>query len=340
MRKSTVYFVVVLTLLSLGLTLVPRAFSQTQDIKIVSYSYYIDSWGDLDVVGEVQNEGPNTVNSVILTGSVYNTNKVDQADSNCPVWVLDLIPQQEAPFYMEFPQPSSSPDGTWRSVDISRIDLTVAEANPTSSYQYPDLKITSSKASISTNAGLEGAYVVNGIIQNTGSQTAQNVTVVGAFYNSTGTVVAVSYTNYLAPASLPPSGTVSFQIAALDLNQTQVPSSEKITSYLLLVQTELPILQGTAPIVTPSPESSSSPSPSSSSSPSITSSSSATPLKTVNSNSSMNAAAIYAIGIVIAILAIAGAILAFRKSKPHETVKAKKNARKKSMVKILPQAFF
>ncbi len=196
MRKSTVYFFVVLTLLSLGLTLVPRAFSQTQDIKIVSYSYYIDQWGDLDVVGEVQNVGPNTVNPVILTGSVYNTNKVDQADSNCPVWVLDLIPQQEAPFYMEFPQPSSSPDGTWRSVDISRIDLTVAEAKPTSSYQYPDLKITSSKASISTSAGLEGAYVVNGIIQNTGSQTAQNITVVGAFYNSTGTVVAVSYTNY------------------------------------------------------------------------------------------------------------------------------------------------
>ncbi len=123
---------------------------------------------------------------------------------------------------------------------------------------------------------------------------------------------------------MPPSGTVSFQIAALDLNQTQVPSSEKITSYSLLVQTELPILQGTAPIVTPNPGSSSS--PNSTSSPSPTQ-------KTVNSNGSSNAAAIYAIVIVIVILAIAGAILAFRKRKPHETVKAAKKTRKKSIVK-------
>ena len=109
MRKSTVYFFVVLSLLSLGLTLVPRAFSQTQDIKIVSYSYYFDSSGNLDVVGEVQNVGPNTVNPVILTGSVYSSSGVDQADSYTQVWVSYLAPQQEAPFYMEFPQPQQLP---------------------------------------------------------------------------------------------------------------------------------------------------------------------------------------------------------------------------------------
>ncbi len=61
MRKSIIYFFVALTLVSLGLTLVPTVFSQTENIKIVSYSYYIDNLGYLDVVGEVQNVGPNTV---------------------------------------------------------------------------------------------------------------------------------------------------------------------------------------------------------------------------------------------------------------------------------------
>lgn len=323
MRKSTLYFIVVLTLLSLGLTLVPSVHSQTQGIKIVSYSYYIDSLGYLDVVGEVQNDGANTVNPVILTGAVYSSGGVEQADSYTQVWVSYLTPTQEAPFYMEFPQPNSSPDGQWGSVDISNITLIVSEANATSSYQYPDLKITSSSGAVGTSGDYNGAYSVNGIIQNTGTQTAQNITVVGAFYNSAGTVVAVGYTDYLTPVALAPSGSVSFQISAFDLNQSQVPSSEQIKSYSLLVQTELPILQGTAPIATPSATSSPSPTQ-----------------KAVNSNSSSNAAAIYSIVIVIAILAIAGTILVLSKRKPHETVKTQKKAKKKSMVEILRLAFF
>jgi len=327
MRKSAVYFFIALSLLSLGLTLVPHVFSQTQNIKIVSYSYYTDSFGDLHVVGQVQNDGPNVVNPVILTGSIYSPGGVDQADSYTQVWVAYLAPQQEAPFYMPFPQPSNSPDGTWYSLinagDISNVDVSVVQANATSSYQYPDLKITSSSATIISSGNYSGAYMVNGVIQNTGSQTATNITVVGAFYNSTGTVVGVGYTNYLTPATLAPSGTLSFQIAALDLNQSQVPSNLKITNYALLVQTELPILQGTAPIITPSPESSSSlSSPGSSSS----------PQKGVNSNGSSNSAALYAVVIVIVILAVAGTTLAFSRRKPHQTVKAQRKARKDSMI--------
>ncbi len=302
MRKSAVYFFIALLLMSSGLTLMPNVLCQTQNIKIVSYSYYVDNLGYLDVVGEVQNVGPNTVNPVFMTGSIYSSSGADQGDSWCQVWVSYLAPQQEAPFYMEFQPPSST--GVWERQDISRVALTVSIANATSSYQYPYLKVTSSSGLIGNSGNYSGVYTVNGIIQNTGNQTATNITVVGAFFNSTGTVVAVGYTNYLTPASLAPSGTVPFTIYAFDLNQTQMPSSEKIKSYSLLVQTELPILQGTAPIDTSSPISSQSPS--------ISSSPSATQ-KAVNSNSSLNATAIYAILIVIVILAIAGTILALSK---------------------------
>jgi len=327
MRKTTVYFFVVLTLLSLGLTLVPSVHSQTQNIKILSYSYYVDNTGILDVVGEVQNVGPNTVNPVYLTGSIYASGGVDIGNSFCQVWVLYLAPQQKAPFYMEFQPPSST--GVWQTQDISNFALTVSNANATSSYQYPDLKVTSSSGSIGNTGGYNGAYEVNGVIQNSGSQTATNVTVAATFYNSTGTVVAVGNTydltgTFLTP-TLAPSATISFQVAAFDLNQTLVPSSEKITKYSLLVQATGPILQGTAPPVTPSPESSQSPSTTSSPSPTQ---------KTVNSNRSSNATAIYVIVIVIAILVVAGTILILSKRKPHATVKAPEKTGKKSRVEI------
>ena len=91
---------------------------------------------------------------------------MDQADSYTQVWVQYLTPQQEAPFYMTFPAPNNSPDGTWGSVVIANVDFTVSSANATSSYQYPDLKVTSSSATIDSSADYDGAYLVNGTIKN------------------------------------------------------------------------------------------------------------------------------------------------------------------------------
>jgi flagellar basal body-associated protein FliL len=320
MRKSIIYLFVALTLVSLGLALVPSAFSQTQNIKIVSYSYYIDNLGFLDVVGEVQNVGSNTVASVILTGTVYSTDGTDQADSYTQAWVKDLTPQQKAPFYMDFYAPNNSPDGTWLSVVVSNVALTVSQAEATASYQYPDLKVTSSSKSIGSSTTDKGVCWVTGTVQNTGSQTAQNITVFGTFYNSTGSVVAVGYSDTLTPANLASSGTASFKLGAFDLNQTLMPSNEKISSYSLLIQALGPILQGTAPTQSPGG----------------------------TSSNSSNPALIYAIIVVIVILGIAGTILVLRKRKPQETKKAAqkatekttKKARPKRMVEILPRAFF
>ncbi len=329
MRKSTVYSFVVLALLSLGMVLVPPAFSQTQDIKVIKYSYYIDSLGYLDVVGLVQNVGPNTVSSVLLTGSVISKG-VDQGDSETQAFVSYLAPNQEAPFYMEFPQPNT-PNESWFSVDVTSINLKVASATPTSSYQYPDLKIASSFDYVDSTLATKGTYWVNGTIQNTGSQTAQNMTVVAAFFNSTGTVVAVGYTDFLLPVSLAPSKTVPFQIGAFDINQTGIDTAQKITSYQLLVQTLEPILSG-APIYTASPVSESSPSPGATASPSLSAtappSTSSSPVA-VKSNTSFNPEVIYAVVIVVILIAVAGAIIVLRKSKPPQTVKQAKKAGKK-----------
>jgi hypothetical protein len=317
-RKTAVCLFAILSLLSLGLTFLPMGYSQTQNVKVINYSYYVDSEGYLDVVGLVQNVGTNTVNPVVLTGSVYAPNGVLASSSYCQVWASYITPGQEAPFYMEFAPPQNT--NFWLFSYVGKITLNVAQANATNSYQYQDLKIISSTGSIGTTAGYNGAYLVNGEVENYGTQAATNVTVVGAFFNSTGSVVGVGYTDYLTPTVLEPSATTTFQIAAFDLNQSLVPASLQIHSYQLLVQTELPILQGTPP---PSDQSTgTSPHPSSSS-PSAKAG--------VNSKNSSINTTIYVIAIAAVILAVAaaGALLVLRRSKSHQTVKEARKAKRR-----------
>ena len=74
MNKTVTIFLVILTICSLSLIMVPGALSQDQkgNVKILNYSYYLDSLGLIVVVGEVQNQGTNTLTSVILTGSIVS----------------------------------------------------------------------------------------------------------------------------------------------------------------------------------------------------------------------------------------------------------------------------
>lgn len=304
MKKRVVYLLIALIIASLTFSSIPGILGQPEGIKVVNYSYYVGPSGILEVTGEIQNVGVNTIDSVILRGSVINENGVDVSDSGSKAWVAYIVPQQKAPFIMEFAPPQDT--GQWQPGDIANVQLSVVQANATSAYQYPDLKITSSTPSIGTSGDYNGAYGVSGEIQNTGSQTATNLTVVAAFYNSTGSVVGVGYTAYLTPSNLAPSEKTSFQIYALDLNQSEVPPYLKISSYSLLVQTQLPILQGSAPVVTPYQAGGS---PVASSDPTTGSSSSPKPLNLI----------LVAIIAVAAVLAIIGAILVLKRRKPQES---------------------
>ena len=260
MKKSVVSFIVCLALVALGLTLIPKVASQPENIKITSYSWYTDSYGTFIVVGEIQNVGPNTVVSVFLTGIVYTQDEVAQAYSYTTAFVNYMVPQQKAPFEMEFlPQTSVTGDLSWVSLGVDHVDFTVEKSDTTDKYQYPDLAITDNSGQTDS----EGVYWVSGHVQNSGTQAATNVRVVGTFYNSAGTVVAVGYTDYIT-SSLEPSTTASFKLGAFDQNQSKVASDQKIANYRLLVQVEAPILSGTPPSPTPTSEATPTPTPTSS----------------------------------------------------------------------------
>ena len=261
MRKRTIHLFILIAVLSIALNFVPNVFSQSENIKVLSHSWYIDSLGYFVVVGEIQNIGSATIDRIVVGGTVYTIDGIAQANSYTTAYVRYLVPQQKAVFYMEFSPTNDDTGETWIYSGIDHVDFTVLQAEATSSYQYPDLTITISSAAIGSSATDKGVYWVNGVVQNTGTQTAKNIRVIAAFYNASGTVVATGYTNPLTPTSLSPSGTASFKVGAFDMNQTEVPSSLRISSYALLIQAESPILTGTAPLPSDTePTNSSSPS--------------------------------------------------------------------------------
>ncbi|HEX7482881.1 MAG TPA: hypothetical protein VF350_05395, partial [Candidatus Bathyarchaeia archaeon] len=176
------------------------------------------------------------------------------------------------------------------------------------------LTITSKQSSIGTTTDDKGVFWVNGNIQNTGSQTASNITVFGTFYNSTGATVAVGYGNTIA--SLSPSGSASFKLGAFDLNQTGIPTSKKITDYSLLINVQAPILQGTAPVTIPT----ASPGPITNPSPTATSTNSSPTATATQSGSDSTSSQttptwIYAAIVVVVIVVVIAALLVLRKRK-------------------------
>ena len=288
-------------LVSASLVVIPKVYSQPESIKFLSYSWYIDSLDYFIVVGEIQNVGSNTINAVYLSGTVYTKDGVNQAYSYVQAFVNQLIPQQKAPFYLEYtPTNSFSGDLNWYDIGVDHIEFLVNSAEVTNEYQYPDLAVESS----SGGADSEGVYWVNGNIKNSGTQTTKNIRVIGTFFNASGNVVAVGYTDPLIPSSLSPSSIASFKVGAFDLNQTLASPALKISSYSLLIQTEEPIFSGVTPYL---PDNSPSPTGSE------------------NSNS-LTLEVIYAIIGVSIICVIVGFLLILKKKRVKFTFQSKKKS--------------
>ncbi len=157
MKKNIIYLFIALTLVSLSLILMPHVSAQIEDtnLKVLNYSYHIDySQGILVVVGEVQNTGSSTLslNNVLVSGSVYTADGINHGDSSGHIYSTYLVPGQKMPFEILFNAPKSSPDGTWLSIAISRIDFKVNQATAVNNHPYPDVKITSQSSSIDTTA--------------------------------------------------------------------------------------------------------------------------------------------------------------------------------------------
>jgi preprotein translocase subunit SecG len=249
LKKATTCITIFLLFSILCLTLAPQnVSSKTQDIKILSYSHYIDNLGYLEVVGEIQNTGSNTIHRALLTATAYGTDGTIQCVISGYAWLSYMGPQQKSPFRIELQTPDDY--NNWYEAGVSRITVAVNEATEISSHLYSNFEVSVNDAGITASGPNTGCYFVRGTIRNVGSQTASKLAVAAVFYNSEGTVVAIGRTDYLSPTNVNPSSTVTFNVYAFDTIQTNEPENRQITGYSLFVQADSPLIDGKATTAT------------------------------------------------------------------------------------------
>jgi hypothetical protein len=202
----------------------PHNFAQATNtsVTVLSHSSYVSPSGHFVVLGEVQNTGSHALESVSLSVEVTASDGAQIAEGTSDVFVHNFLPQQKAPFYLDFGK-----------IDFnivsktSAFNISLANAPPTNYIQYPDLYLNMDSDGITKEA-----YTVSGSITNTGNQTANDIEIYGTYYNSAGVVVAVGLVSLKDP--LAPTTSANFTLSE---NDESIKLSTKISSYALLAQT-------------------------------------------------------------------------------------------------------
>jgi hypothetical protein len=243
---------VVLALALFNVLSLPNVRAQTNEAQVLSYSWYIapsttttaEYINDLIAVGEVQNTGSTTIGAIWVTGQAYDSNGTVLASTEAQAMANNLVPNQKVAFYLDFtPEESVTQDQSWvpnvTSVTVSVATITNASDSST---QYTGL--TTSNLNIDNNGG---NYTVSGIIQNTGDQSVEDIALASTFYNSNGTVIAVSFTDL--GATLVPGQPTTFEVTPWDNTATL---SSEIENYTILVQS-IPVTPTATPEQTAQP---------------------------------------------------------------------------------------
>jgi hypothetical protein len=233
MKKYKIFAIMLVATMCLGSASIPNAFSQVvnTNVKVLSYSWYVNPSGDFIVVGEVQNTSNQTLQSVPLNATAYDSSGDEIAGASTPgVYVSYFLPQQKAPFYLDF-GPSNIAGTDW-TTNFSYVEFTVFNTYSTSDQEYESLVLTTGFKGV-----VAGAYIVMGFVNNLGNQTAKGIRVVATYYNSSGNVVGVGFD--ILNGSLSSYNATAFTVSEFDATSSL---TAEISNYSLLVQTST--LQG------------------------------------------------------------------------------------------------
>lgn len=244
MKMLSVIVTVVCLVFVSSLVLIPNVFSQASDpnVKVLNYSWYINPSGNFVVVGEVRNVGTSVIQTMTLNVMVIGSGGGQLVSGTTMPYVSYLLPQQKAPFYLDLGNP-----GTNTTPDVSSVDFTVSNAGKTNDKEYAGLSLRSA-----FNSTANGVYTVLGLVSNIGDQTANDIRVVGTFYNSAGTVVAVGFIK-LNDALIPDNAS-AFALTEFDATPSLVA---QISNCSLLIQTAT-LQNSESPSTSPTPTSTSS----------------------------------------------------------------------------------
>ena len=224
--KKIITLVIISALVLAAFSVLPMQSvkAATSDVNVLSYSWYVapsntvlaSAPGDLIVAGEIENVGKQNLENVTLQGIAFSSTGAELATTYTQAFVHYTPPGQKAPFYLDFNAASSTTDNLSWIPSVSYVIVTVTLVIDTKDTQYsgltiPPLDEDGSYPYIPGN----GSYIVVGTIVNTGTQVAQDPWVVATFYNSSGTVIGLDFSDYLT-SSLAPGGAWHFFASPAD----------------------------------------------------------------------------------------------------------------------------
>jgi hypothetical protein len=167
-------------------------------LTVVTSSSYTDSSGDVHVVGEVRNNGPDFMDFVEITGTFFD-GAGQVVTSEYTYTHADIVgPGETAAFDLVLL------DGS--GLGVSRHEL-VVHGEVTADRPAAGLVIQGDSAGIDA----AGDYVVSGQVVNQSGGAVEFVKVIGTFYDSAGTVVRSDFT-YTELDEIPPGGTDTFEL--------------------------------------------------------------------------------------------------------------------------------
>jgi flagellar basal body-associated protein FliL len=308
MKKQLITIILICALTLTGFTALTMApvNADSSDAEILSYTWYAASnnnlatyAGDLVVVGELQNVGTTNIFAVyVLATAFINDSEVAYASPH-QMFANNLEPGQKAPFYLDFlPENSLTGDLSWVA-NVTNVVVYTGYLENTDLDMYQGLTVTSQ------NQTSSGVYQIIGSVSNTGTETIGDVRVVTTFYDASGTVVSLNYTEVLSDA-LAPGSSMNFVATPVD----NYPAGN-ITSYSTLVQsTPVEPETTTNPTSTPTPTATSTP----------TATATATPTQTPDQSSQDYTLIILAVVVLVVVIGVVAVL--FTRGKRGKTEQA------------------
>jgi len=172
-----------------------------------NHSSYVDQYGLLRVVGEVENTGDVTMESIHIAAKFYDLQGTTIAEGYTFAVLSTLPPQTRTPFKVTLA--TSSPDL------ISRIHHYTLKAT----FKESETELTRTLLLLSTNnyTDVYGLLHILGELWNNGTRISSYTEVVATCYDENGKVVAVN-SALASPHNLDPDQKAAFEITVADEN--------------------------------------------------------------------------------------------------------------------------
>ncbi len=216
MNRKIIFLTVILLIIIIASVVFFYPGRRASSVIVLSSSGWIDSVGDYQIAGEVQNTGSTNVRFVKISATFYSANN-------------NTVDTQFSYAYLTYVQPNSK--SPFNIVDINSNlvpqfnHYTLQVSYTTGSSIQQGLKILSN----SSYTDNKGGFHVVGEIENTGKATSSSTEVYATFYDSSGKVVYASLA-FANPENIVSGGTSSFEIKFTDSSRVPLIASYSLTA--------------------------------------------------------------------------------------------------------------